>query len=203
MSTRRQFLIGTAVAPWLMISAHAAQTGPFRAIRGRVHVNGRPASLSSLIGPNDRIEVQDGGSAEFVVGEDAYLLRGASMLEMQGDGGVVGVLRLVTGALLGVFGKRQGNATQIVTETATIGIRGTAVYTETQPRRVYTCTCYGHTELVTGNESEAIASTHHNGRLIVGTAGHLNKHRAAVHGHGDRELWRLEAYVGRKPAFDP
>ena len=50
-------------------------------------------------------------------------------------------LRVVTGAVLSVFSP--GESKTLRTSTATIGIRGTAVYLEAEESRTYVCTCYG------------------------------------------------------------
>ena len=97
--------------------------------------------------------VSKDGKLVFSMGEDAFLLRGGTTLQVYSDQDnlLVMALRLVTGGVLGVFGKRK-ITTRIYTVTATIGVRGTAVYAAVSKDKLYTCTCYGHTDLIVGLE---------------------------------------------------
>jgi hypothetical protein len=115
---------------------------------------------------------------------------------------LVSGLRLVNGAILGVYGKRK-SATRIFTATATIGIRGTAVYAAVTPEKLYTCTCYGHTDLIVGLEKADVIATHHNAHVVsTGKNGNSQMKTFEVIDHNDDELRMLEALVGRKPLFD-
>src|SRR3989475_12959335 len=67
------------------------------------------------------------GEVVFVVDKDAVLVRRNSELSILKTG-----LRIVTGAVLSVFGDGRR---QLRTPTANIGIRGTAVYLEVEPSR--------------------------------------------------------------------
>lgn len=201
--SRRRFLSGLVTAPlllWLPLRAEAASA--IHELEGSVYINNLPATRQTRIRAGDRIVVSHDGKLVMSMGEDAYLLRGGSMLEISNSGHLVGGLRLVTGALLAVFGKRR-QGTRIITSVATIGIRGTAVYLDSTPHRLYTCTCYGNTELRTGRHVEHINATHHNAHEISGeNAATMEMHAMAVTDHSDDELRMLEALVGRKPDFD-
>jgi len=95
------------------------------------------------------------------IGNDAFLLREGSVLEIaRGNNLLVSGLRLLTGAMLAVFDKRNSPA-HIITSIATIGIRGTGVYLSTDPHKLYTCTCYGKTELRMGRKIKQVSATHH------------------------------------------
>lgn len=201
--SRRRFLGGVAIAPlllWLPLEAEAASA--IHELEGTVYVNHRRATRQTRIRAGDHIVVSHDGKLVMSMGEDAYLLRGGSMLEISRSGHLVGGLRLITGGLLAVFGKRK-RSTRIVTSVATIGIRGTAVYLDSSPHRLYTCTCYGETELRAGSHVEHIRASHHEAHEITGM--HVNAmsmQPMAVSDHTDDELRMLEAIVGRKPAFD-
>lgn len=202
--TRRRFLATTAIAPlllWLPTQAQAASN--IHVLEGLVYINNRPATTASRIHIGDHIVVAYGGKLVMSIGSDAYLLREGTALEIKGhDNLVASSLRLLTGSLLGVFGKRS-KTTHIVTNTATIGIRGTAVYASAEPHRLYTCTCYGHTDLRIGQHVEQIIATHHNAHEVApDDAGVMSMHAMEVIGHTDDELRMLEGYVGRKPLFD-
>ena len=114
---------------------------------------------------------------------------------------VVNALRVLTGALLGVFGHRRHPAT-ITTSVATIGIRGTAVYIASKPDSLYFCTCYGHTTISAGGHTENITATHHNAHEITRTPRNpMVMQVAQVRDHTDEELRQLEGYVGRTPPW--
>jgi hypothetical protein len=202
--SRRRFLVNTAIAPLLLwLPGRAAAASTIHQLEGPVFVNNRPATEATSIKDGDQIVVAHGGKLAISIGGDAYLLRGGTVLETSGHGNaVISGLRLVTGAMLAVFAKRRKPA-YIVTSTATIGIRGTGVYLSTQPHRLYTCTCYGETDLRIGHHVEQISATHHNAHEIAPDSNGLMAMKSMeVIDHTDDELRMLEGYVGRVPPFD-
>jgi hypothetical protein len=174
---------------------------------GPVQVNGQPATLQTRINPGDTVETSGDGELVFVVAEDAFILRGGSRVVIQvppGNSALKTALRLVTGKLLSVFGK--GRPTRIVTATATIGIRGTGAYAETDPEQTYFCTCYGVADISANNDPESretVAATHHDKPLYIlakgASAGSIR--RAPFINHTDQELALIESLVGRTPPF--
>jgi len=113
---------------------------------------------------------------------------------------LAGGLRLLAGKLLAVFAP---GPVRIQTATATVQIRGTGVYVESEPNLTYFCTCFGVTE-VTANDDpdsrETVVATHHNKPLyIVGGANNRGKSIAGApfKDHTDQELALIEALVGR------
>ena len=173
-------------------------------LQGTVTINKKPLTRASDIKNGDEITVSTGGKLVFSIGEDAFLVRGGSTLQVYAEenSAFVSALRLVNGAVLGVFGKRK-STTQIYTVTATIGIRGTAVYAAVTPDKLYTCTCYGHTDLIVGLDSADVIATHHNAHVVTnGINGNAQMKAFEVIDHNDDELRMLEALVGRKPIFD-
>ena len=202
--SRRRFLTTAAMAPlllWLPGRADAAST--IHELEGSVYVNNRLASTATIIRAGDHIVVAHGGKLVMSIGGDAYLLREGTALEVAGHNNiVVSGLRLLTGAMLAVFAKRS-QPTRIITSTATIGIRGTAVYVSAEPHRLYTCTCYGHTDLSIGRHVEQISATHHNAHEVApDDTGTISMRSMEVIDHTDDELRMLENLVGRKPPFD-
>lgn len=184
------------------LRAALAQTQAQQGIRsagGEVKVNGKPAALGALIRPGDTIEVGKDAIASFIVGQDAFLMRSNSRLELAGSGALVAAVRLVTGGLLAVFG---GGEHRLATSTATIGIRGTGAYMEAEPWRTYFCLCYGTAEVTDarGVARESYSTHHHDApRYIYGDG---RKHAivpASVSNHTDSELIMLESLVGRTP----
>lgn len=175
----------------------------FYEVSGTVSVNGKPAGRDTRVGPNDAVQTGRGSQAIFVVGSEAILLRADTRLEMKGSGAIVNQLRVLTGAMLSVFGK--GKRT-VVAPTSTIGIRGTGLYVEAQPEMTYVCTCYGTTDIAASDDpgiSEQVVSAHHDApRYVLAKA---DKGRRIVpapfKNHSDLELMLIEALVGRTPPF--
>ncbi len=126
-------------------------------------------------------------------------------VEVQGVLGalVLTGLRVVTGAILSVFAP--GEPKVLRTATATIGIRGTAVYLEAEEFRTYVCTCYGEAEIVsTADPSarETVRTTRHEQpRYVMGAGAPQMLMGAPVINHTDVELTMLESLVGRRPPF--
>jgi len=112
-------------------------------------------------------------------------------------------LRIVTGAVLSVFSPGERRA--LYTPTATIGIRGTAVYIEAEEARTYVCTCYGEAEIVSAMDPsarEVVSTKHHEQpRYVMGMGAPQMLMGAPVVNHTDAELTFLEALVGRRPPF--
>ncbi len=176
-------------------------------ISGDVKVNNLPATLNTFVKNNDVVSTGSGAHAVFVVGKDAFILRGNSSMEIEGSE-IINTIRLFSGKLLSVFGHRENKKKLYMrSSTATIGIRGTGVYMEADPEQTYLCTCYGVTDLysnVDKNERERIVSEHHDkpkyllskpsrqGKLIA---------PAPMINHTDSELTLIEELVGREPPF--
>ena len=109
-------------------------------------------------------------------------------------------VRLLSGRLLSVFGK--GGPRQLVTSTATVGIRGTGAYMEAEALRTYFCLCYGSVELTTarGDARDVYSTEHHESPRYVYNDGRARPIvMANVANHTDDELIMLEALVGRTP----
>lgn len=204
--TRRKFLFSAAALPLAVIIPikASAATSKIYELQGIVTINKNVLTQQSVINNGDEIIVSKGGKLVFSMGQDAFLLRGGSTLQVysEHDSPLVSALRLVNGAMLGVFGKRK-TTTRIYTATATIGIRGTAVYAAVSPDKLYTCTCYGHTDLIVGLDKEDVIATHHNAHVVSTNSSGVSRMKAfEVLDHSDDELRMLEALVGRKPLFD-
>jgi len=168
-------------------------------LNGVLRINGKTATTDTVIGSNDTLVTGHGSQAIFVVGKDAFILRENSELHLSGDNLLVDGLRLVTGALLSVFGKSRHNLT---TPTATIGIRGTGLYVEAQPDLSYVCTCYGTTLIGTVADpanTETIESKHHDAPRYVQADGSIRP--APFVNHTDEELMLIETLVGRTTPF--
>lgn len=171
-------------------------------LEGDVRINGAGASLGALVQPGDVITTGRNAYAMFVVGSDAYLMRESSRLEIQGRSLFITSLRLVTGKLLGVYG-RSAVRRQLNTRTATIGIRGTGGYLEADAERTYFCLCYGVADLEPINRPDlrqVYSTTHHDAPRYINADGRVDMmENAPMVNHADSELLLLESLVGRRP----
>jgi hypothetical protein len=176
-------------------------------LEGDVRVNGQRADLATQIKGGDVVSTQRDSEVIFAVGGDSFVLRSSSEMEIGGGGFFVDTLRMLTGSVLSVFGKRSGQQQLTMSSsTATIGIRGTGVYMESEPGLTYLCTCYGQVGLYSSddlNDSELITATHHDApkyitdKKVRGTS----IRPAPFKNHTDAELKILESIVGREVPF--
>lgn len=176
-------------------------------LSGAVTVNGAAANLQTRIGPNDTVETGKDGEIVFVIGESAFIQRSASRVNFQGpqQGSIfLSAARLLTGALLSVFPRRR--PLTLSTQTATIGIRGTGAYMESDPQQTYFCTCYGVADIAAINDRESkdtVSATHHDKPLYILADAKPGQsiRRAPFINHTDQELMLIETLVGRTPPF--
>lgn len=196
-------------------------------ITGTVKVNGKPATMRTQIRPGDTVETGKDSELIFVVnGNNSMILRANSHLVIetparpavqqqqhpqaapqQGEQGLgtmlISGLRMVSGRLLSVS---RNTPMQVNTVNATIGIRGTGFYVESEPGQTYFCTCYGTTDVSSSLDPasrETVTSTHsHHPLYIVDDGGKgRNIRNAPFINHTDQELELIEALVGRTPPF--
>lgn len=213
-AARRRWLRGAAAAAMAAagmlqlraaLAAGSLPPGVAR-IRGDVRINGKPAEPGQRVATGDLIVTGRGAELVFVVERDAFLLRADSRLQFgaKAADGAAAVLRILTGALLSVF--ESGKRRQIRTATATIGIRGTGIYVETETRRTYACTCYGEAVLTPVDDpgaAETVRTKRHDQPRYIYGKGMPNMMEAApVINHTDVELQMLETLVGRKVPFE-
>jgi len=211
---RRSILKGTlaaataaAVSPLRVIQDALAlggvESGVYR-IKGTVLVNNRTATEKMPLKAGDVIVTGRGAELVFVANKDAFLVRENTRLELGGSRGAIILtgFRVITGAVLSVF--ERGKPKQVVTSTATVGIRGTGLYVESAPTRSYVCTCYGISEIVANANSsyrEIVETTHHDEPRYVYATGETLIATAAMQNHADAELVMLEWLVGRNVPF--
>lgn len=207
---RRQLLKALAAAgafgpagfSGLIREALAAGTTPvapgMHKIRGTVTVNGQPAREGQLLRPGDTIATGPKSEAIYVIGQDAYLQRDRTTVAFAAN-----VMRVITGGILSVFGKGEK---KLEIPNATIGIRGTGCYIETQDEKtVYFCLCYGVADVAPVADPgviERIETTHHDHPVLIHNDSAMpSMAPAQVVNHTDRELVMLENLVGRWPPF--
>jgi hypothetical protein len=198
---RRGFLVASVALGTSLLLPQGVAAAQVRVLQGGVKVNGKKATRSTAIRAGDTIETARGARLVFVVGEDAFLMRGESKLLLEhnanGKSALVSGLRLLTGALLAVFSP---GARRIETPTVTAGIRGTGVYIEASPGETYFCDCYGEVALRDrlGAAQKTLISGYHTATVITAKAGERAVMRDAdLKNHSDEELIMLESLVGR------
>jgi hypothetical protein len=168
-------------------------------LEGSVRFNGKTLQVKDKVVPPVEVVTGQDALAIFVVGGDAYLVRGNSRLKIAAATQNRGSdLLLQAGRTLAVFAKGER---QIKTVTATIGIRGTGIYLDAKPEVTYACLCYGLAEVGPSQApklAEALRTQHHEAPRYI------YKDRmqpAAVIDHTDEELILLEGLTGRVPPF--
>ena len=176
-------------------------------LNGEVSVNGKPATLKTRIAGNETIETGRNSEVVFVNGASSFILRESSRMSLgqqTSNNVVTSALRLFTGKILAVFGPNIPQ--RISTTTATIGIRGTGIYAETDPEQTYFCTCYGVTDINSNNDPNSrktVTSRHHDEPLYILAKPKDGKaiRKAPFINHTDQELMLIETLVGRSPPF--
>ena len=209
---RRRFLLGGAA---LAVGLAAGAASPplwaqnkgspsVRSLRGLVRVNGERATNSIFIKAGDTVATGADGRISFVMGGDAFFLRENAELRIEPAPMVDGILtslRMLTGALDAVFGRRSSGQVSLHTPTVTAGIRGTGCYTEVRDEGVYFCTCFGAIDLNSqnGGQRELVVSSHHDARQIMREPRDGRTIAMSTFGqHTDSEMDALERLVGRR-----
>jgi hypothetical protein len=197
-------------------------------ISGQATVNGVEATLQTGIKPGDIVQTGNNSELVFVVNSHAMILRSNSHLVIEAGSAkaaeikanenepavnkqeetssiaqVINGLLILSGKLLSVS---RNSPMKVRTATATIGIRGTGFYVESDPERTYFCTCYGTTEAEANGDADSkttIVSEHHDRPLYIlnGQGAGNNIRSAPLINHTDQELTLIETLVGRTPPF--
>ena len=145
----------------------------------------------------------------FAVGKDAHNLRQNSTLTLEGSGMFETAMRLFTGSVLSVFASRDDNANyKVHTSTATVGIRGTGLYAESEvdKQRSYVCTCYGDVNIASISDpsiNQDVKTTHHDDPKYIyadDSYGDIIQ-PAPFKNHTDAELQLIETIVGRNTPY--
>ncbi len=196
-----------AAAAWVALGglpgAMAQQRSNVVEFVGDVLLNGRRMVQQQTIQTGDDIVTGPASRLVFVIGNAAFHVRQNTRMSVQRGStlNTVSLLRLLTGAVVSVFGR--GARRSIVMPTLTAGIRGTGVYAEVFPdQRSYFCNCYGTVEMIArGDRALSQASYHQsfwgevepkNGRFLT-PAGAIN--------HTDEEVEFLARLVGQQTAW--
>lgn len=204
---RRSFLQGAAA--WTALGGFAAAQAQSRSniveLRGDATLNGTRLSPQTSIQTGDEIATGPQSNLIFVIGNSAFHVRQNSMLKVERGAtlNAVSLLRLITGAVVSVWGK--GSNRQIVTPTMTAGIRGTGVYTEifaNMDGRGYFCNCYGTVDLSAGRDNVVSVSEYHQAFWGEATPrGGRSLTPAKAINHTDEELEFLARLTSQRTAW--
>ena len=167
---------------------------------GTATINGKPAKSGAAVALGDRVATGPNSTAVVVQKGDAFLLRADTIVQIQGNGGVLTDLLIASGKVLSVFAKKPVN---IKAATASIGIRGTGAYLEVEKDSVYFCLCYGEAVIDGPNmPPKTVKTTHHEQPLLLTTTTPaMAAQPGPFRNHTDEELIMLESLVGREPPF--
>lgn len=187
-------------------------------ISGQATVNGKEATLETRIIPGDTVQTAKDSEIIFVVNSHAMILRSDSHIVIETEREktaqkkageessaslLITGLRILTGKLLSVS---RNTPMRVTTVTATLGIRGTGFYVESDPALTYFCTCYGTTDVAANTDPESkttVESKHHDRPLYIVNDAERGKNirNAPFINHTDQELTLIEALVGRTTPF--
>jgi hypothetical protein len=204
---RRSFLQGAAA--WTALggfgAAFAQQRSNVVELVGDASLNGSRLRPDNVIQTGDSIETGPNSTLIFVVGSTAFHVRQNSRVTVERGAtlNAVSLLRMLTGAVVSVWGK--GASRQIVTPTLTAGIRGTGVYTEVFPQqgyRSYFCNCYGTVELTAGADRTTSQADYHQSFWgeVEPKGGRLLTPAKAIN-HTDEEVEFLARLVDQRTAW--
>jgi hypothetical protein len=204
---RRGFL--QAAASWTAMGGFGAAQAQSRSnvvqLLGDATVNGQRLRPEQSVQTGDQITTGPNSTLIFVLGNSAFHVRQNTMMTVERGVSLfaVSVLRLITGAVVSVWGK--GTSRQIVTPTLTAGIRGTGVYTEVfekQGNRSYFCNCYGTVDMAAGADRTVSVSEYHQAYWgeVASKDGRMLTTAKAIN-HTDEELEFLARLTGQRTAW--
>jgi hypothetical protein len=197
-----------AAAAWVALggwaSAHAQQRSNIVELVGDALINGERLRPQQAVQTGDVLQTGPDSRLVFVIGNSSFHVRQNSLLAVERGStlNAVSLLRLLTGAVVSVWGK--GTDRRISTPTLTAGIRGTGVYTEIfadQGNRSYFCNCYGTVDLSTLSVSRNSVSTYHDAVWVDKRDDQLVMTPAKAINHTDEELEFLAGLVAQRTAW--
>ena len=198
-----------AAASWVALGGAGAAVAQQRSnvvqLSGDALLNGRRLDPQQTIMTGDQIRTGPNSSVMFVVGNSAFQVRQNSIMSVERGAtlNTVSLLRLITGAVVSVWGKGSNRA--IVMPTLTAGIRGTGVYSEVFPdqgNRSYFCNCYGTVDVESNGAKLVSESVYH--QSFWGEADPKDGPRlipAKAINHTDEELEFLARLVGQRTTW--
>jgi len=204
---RRSFL--QAAAAWTAMGGAATVAAQSRSnivqLTGDATVNGARVLPEQSIQTGDQIATGPNSTLIFVLGNSAFHVRQSSVMTVERGASLfaVSLLRMISGAVVSVWGK--GTSRQIITPTMTAGIRGTGVYTEVFPKddgRSYFCNCYGTVDVAAGADRTLSKAAYHQAFWAEAQPkdGKVLTSAKAIN-HTDEELEFLARLAGQRTAW--
>jgi hypothetical protein len=168
-------------------------------------LNGSRLQNGQTIMTGDQLQTGPGSNLMFVIGNSAFQVRENSVITVERGAtlNTVSLLRMITGAVVSVWGK--GSSRSIIMPTLTAGIRGTGVYAEVFPsqgNRSYFCNCYGTVDMESNGQRTLSQSSYHQafwGEVAPRDGRQLTPANAI--NHTDEELEFLAGLVGQQTAW--
>lgn len=198
--SRRHFMQAVLAVPVLFtLPAQTFAGAGIHKLQGEVFIDNRQASADSRIQAGSRVVVAHDGALAFSIGQDAFLLKGGTAVELVG-GTTLSSLRLLTGSVLASLETRS-KPFRLVSSMAIVAVRGGAVYLSAEPHRLYTWIRYGESELRFGRQRQLVSASDSAYEIVRDPAG-MSMQSMQVLEQMDDELRVLESLVGRTPAFD-
>ncbi|WP_440912106.1 hypothetical protein [Candidatus Pelagibacter sp.] len=149
-----QLLLASGLSPSLVF---ASETN--KILSGNFFIDGKQADTNFQDLDNTTIETK-GEKSIIKFKDDFFLIRPDTKIEFASKK----LLKVIQGSVHAVFGKRKDELT-VEVPNGTIGIRGTSIFVDIEPKhnRTYFCNCYGKTALYNkeGNLLEDITSFGH------------------------------------------
>lgn len=198
-----------AAAAWVAMgglpAAMAQQRSNIVELRGDALLNGNRLQTGQTIMTGDQIQTGPGSNLMFVIGNSAFQVRENSAMTVERGSSLntVSLLRMITGAVVSVWGK--GSNRSIIMPTLTAGIRGTGVYAEVfadQGNRSYFCNCYGTVDMESNGQKVVSQASYHQsfwGEVTPRDGRQLTPANAI--NHGDEELEFLAGLVNQQTAW--
>lgn len=198
-----------AAAAWVALggwsASHAQTRSNIVELEGDVLLNGQRLEPAGSIQTGDVIQTGPQSRLVFVVGDSAFHVRQNSHMSVSRGASLhtVSMLRLLQGAVVGVWGK--GSNRRILTPTVTATVRGAGTYTEihaNQDNRSYFCNCYGAVDVVTSADKRNLIAHHHQAvwadrhtetEVVLNPAQALN--------HTDEELEFLARLINQRTSW--
>lgn len=198
-----------SAAAWILMggagAAIAEQRSNIVQLSGDALLNGQRLGPQHTILTGDQIQTGPNSTLMFVIGNSSFQVRENSTLSVERGHtlNTVSLLRLMSGAVVSVWGKGSNRA--IVMPTLTAGIRGTGVYSEVfanQDNRSYFCNCYGTVDIESnGAKLVSQADYHQSFWGEVNPLGGPRLTAARPINHTDEELEFLARLVDQRTSW--
>lgn len=195
----RRYFMAASASLLLPMIARAGSKGGDGIVAGAADVRSYGDGMQQVQTGDDRAILR--------LGKNAFLISPNTDISFELDKANMHVraAQLMKGAVHSVFDPAQPRERNVITNFATIAIRGTAHYCEVEAahKRTYSCCCYGHVHVRATKSDAALTqkTTYHEARVITENGTIDSAPYQVPLNHYDNSLVRLEAVVGRTPRW--